>query len=184
MNIKFSNKEKIILGVYLFVILILGTGITYSFFLLADRAKKDSTKVYAGKLDVNYIEGNQVVADVLYPIQEPDFNVVKDVYKNRFTVSSEGTLEQNVSINFQVSRNEFSENTIKYALYNSNGTKLATGYLNQGMVTLIDNLYFKEVESRDYVLIIWLQETPENQSSEQGNRLAGRIVIQSKQYGY
>ena len=52
------------------------------------------------------------------------------------------------------------------------------------MVTLIDNLYFKEVESRDFVLILWLQETPEDQSIEQGNKLAGRIVIQSKQYGY
>lgn len=184
MNIKFNKKEKIILVVYLFTILILGVGITYSFFLLADRAKKDSTKVYAGKLDVNYIEGSLVVADVLYPIPEPNFNVEKDVYKNRFIVSSEGTLEQNVSINFQVSRNEFSDNAIKYALYDSNGTKLSTGYINKGMVTLIDNLYFKEIESRDYILIIWLQETPENQSSEQGNKLAGRIVIQSKQYGY
>ena len=96
MNIKFNKKEKIILVVYLFVILILGAGITYSFFLLADRAKEDSTKVYAGKLDVNYIEGSQVIADILYPIPEPNFNVEKDVYKNRFTVSSEGTLEQNI----------------------------------------------------------------------------------------
>ena len=184
MNIKFNKKEKIILVVYLFVILILGAGITYSFFLLADRAKEDSTKVYAGKLDVNYIEGSQVIADILYPIPEPNSNVEKDVYKNRFTVSSEGTLEQNISINFQVSRNEFSKDAIKYALYDGDGTKLATGYLNQGMVTLIDNLYFKEVESRDFVLILWLQETPEDQSIEQGNKLAGRIVIQSKQYGY
>lgn len=184
MNIKFKKKEKIILVVYLFIILIMGVGITYSFFLLADKAKKDSTKVYAGRLDVSYKKGSQVIANTLYPIQEPNFNVEKDVYKNRFTVSSEGTLEQNVSINFQVSKNEFSNNAIKYALYDSNGLKLSTGYINQGMVTLIDNLYFKEIESRDFVLIIWLQETPEDQSMEQGNKLAGRVVIQSKQYGY
>ena len=184
MNIKFNKREKIILVVYLLVILIMGVGITYSFFLLADRAKEDSTKVYAGRLDVNYKVSDKVIADVLYPIPEPNFYVEKDVYKSSFTVSSEGTLEQNVSINFQVSRNEFSKDAIRYALYDSNGMKLATGYINQGMVTLIDNVYFKEIESRDYVLIIWLQETPDDQSGEQGNRLAGRIVIQSKQYGY
>lgn len=152
--------------------------------MLADRAKKDSTRVYAGKLDVKYTKGNDVITNTLYPIPEPSFEETKDIYKTTFTVGSEGTLEQNVSINFQVAKNEFSTNAIKFALYSGDGEKINTGYLNTGMVTLIDNLYFEKVETREYVLIIWLQETPEDQSAEQGSKLSGRIVVNSKQYGY
>ena len=184
MNINITKKQKIIVIAYLVVIFIIGIGITYSFFMLANRAKKDSTRVYAGNLSINYVKGNDVIANTLYPIPEPSFDETKDVYKNSFVVSSEGTLEQNVSINFEVSKNTFSNNTIKFALYTRDGEKLSTGYINQGMVNLIDNLYYKENETRKYVLIIWLQETPEDQSGEQGNKLSGRIVIRSKQYGY
>lgn len=184
MNINLSKKEKIIIISYLVVIFIIGLGITYSFFMLADRAQKDSTKVYAGKLEVKYTQGNDVITNTLYPIQEPSFEETKQVYKTSFTVSSEGTLEQNVSINFQVAKNEFTNNTIKFALYSDSGNKISTGFLNEGLVILADNLYFDKIETRKYVLIIWLQESPDDQSTEQGNKLSGRIVISSKQYGY
>ena len=72
---------------------------------------------------------------------------------------------------------------IRYAIYNSNGTRLSTGYLNQGFTTMIDNLYFKPVETREFVLIIWLESKPYEQF-EQGNKLSGTIVIESRQYGY
>lgn len=184
MKININKKEKVIIIIYLLFILVLGLGITYSFFLLSARAKEDSSRVYAGTLDIDYKKGSQVVAGILYPIPEPDINATKDVYKTNFTVSSNGSLEQDVSINFQVAKNGFSNNAIKYALYDISGTKLSIGYINQGMVNLIDNLYFEPVEEREFVLIIWLQETPLDQSSEQGSALSGRIVIESKQYGY
>lgn len=184
MNIKYSRREKLLIIFYLFMIFFLGLGITFSYFLLADSANKDSTKVYAGRLDVSYIQGNQVTTEVLYPMSEPNFDTYRDVYRNRFAVSTDGTLEQNVEIGFNITKNQFSNDMIRYALYTSDGTKISTGYLNEGYVVLIDNLYFKEIESREFVLIIWLEEKPFEQAGEMGNKLFGKIIINSKQYGY
>lgn len=184
MNIKIKRNEKVLITIYLFLIIILGLGITYSFFTMASRAKEDSTKVYAGWLDIDYNEGNTIVTDSLFPMHEPSFNETRNIYKKKFSVNSKGTLEQNVSISFEVSKNEFSTNSIKYSLYNYNGTKLSSGYVNNGLVTLVDNQYFKENETRDYILIIWLEENSKDQTKEQGKMLSGTIVVQSKQYGF
>lgn len=183
MNIKYSKKEKILIIFYLIMICFLGLGISYSFYLLAQSAEKDSTKVYAGRLDINYIQGNVVSTESLQPIPEPDFYTTDTVYRNTFGVRTDGTLEQTVEIGFDVSKNEFTDDMLRYALYTEEGIKLATGYLNEGFVTMIDNVYFKAVETRNFVLMIWLEEKPYEQY-EQGNRLYGKIVINSKQYGY
>jgi len=184
MNIRYSRKEKILIIFYLFMIFFLGLGITFSYYLLADSANNDSTKVYAGRLDVSYIQGNQVTTEVLYPMSEPDFNTVTNVYRNRFSVSTDGTLEQNVQIGFDITNNQFSDDMIRYALYSSTGNKLSTGYLNEGFVVMIDNLYFRAIENREFVLIIWMEEKPFEQAEEMGNKLFGKIIINSKQYGY
>ena len=184
MNIKYSKKEKFLIIFYLVMIIFLGVGITFSFYLLASSAEDDSSRVYAGRLDVNYIQGNEVTADTLYPIASVDFNTVENVYRNRFSVGTDGTLEQNVEIGFNITKSEFSNDMVRYTLFSGAGVELSTGYLNEGFVTMQDNLYFKEIETRDFVLIIWLEEKPFEQSEEQGNRLFGKIVINSKQYGY
>lgn len=183
MNIKFNKKEKFLICFYLFMIVILGFGISFSFFLLAESAEKDSTKVYAGRLDIKYKQGENVIAKTLYPIPEPDFYTTDSIYRTNFSVASDGTLEQNVQIGFNITENLFSEDMIRYALYSSNGTKLSTGYLNEGHVVMMDNIYFKPVEEREFVLIIWLEEKPFEQK-EQDNRLTGHFIIKSKQYGY
>lgn len=184
MNIKYSRKEKFLIIFYLFMIFFLGIGITFSYFLLADSADEDSTRVYAGRLDINYIQGNVIAAKELYPIPEPDFNSTENIYRNRFAVSTDGTLEQNVQIGFDISENQFSKDMMRYAIYSSDGNKLSTGYLNEGFEVMIDNLYFQPIETREFVLIIWLEEKPFEQGDEQGRKLFGKIVINSKQYGY
>lgn len=184
MNINYTKKEKILIISYLVMIVFLGLGISFSYFLLADSADKDSTRVYAGRLDISFIQGNEINTEVLYPIPKPDFNTKEKIYKNRFTVSTEGTLEQNVAISFNILENQFSEDMIRYSLYNGDGIELSTGYLNKGLETLIDNLYFKPIETREFVLIVWLEEKPFEQIEEQGCKLFGRIHVNSKQYGY
>jgi len=184
MNIKYSRKEKILIIFYLIMIFFLGIGMTFSYYLLADSAQKDSTRVYSGTLDISYIQGNQVTTEKLQPIPEPEFDSYKDIYRNRFTVSTSGTLEQTVQIGFDISKNEFSNNSLRYAFYTGQGEKISSGYLNDGFVTFVDNLYFTENESREYVLLIWLEEKPIDQSEQQGCKLYGKIHVNSKQYGY
>lgn len=184
MNIKYSRKEKILIISYLVMIFFLGIGITFSYFLLADSADKDSTRVYAGTLDISYIQGNQVTTEKLQPISEPEFDTYEDIYRNRFTVSTNGTLEQVVQIGFNISENQFSRDMLRYAFYTGEGEKISTGYLNEGFEIFVDNVYFAENESREYVLIIWLEEKPFDQTEEQGCKLFGKIHVNSKQYGY
>lgn len=184
MKVRYTKKEKFLIIFYLVMIFFLSLGISFSYFLLADSAKKDTTKVYAGRLDVNYIQGNDVVFDPLYPIPTPDFNTRKNVYRNKFYVNSDGTLEQNVQIGFDILKTEFSKDMIRYRLYTGSGEELSTGYLNEGFVVMIDNLYFEAIESREFVLMIWLEEKPFEQTDQMENKLYGRIIINSKQYGY
>ena len=120
----------------------------------------------------------------MYPIADPDFNETENIYKNRFYVKSDGTLEQNVQIGFDIYSNEFSKDMIRYKLYTGTGTELSTGYLNEGYQVMIDNLYFEPVEKREFVLFLWLEEKPYEQSEEMENKLKGTIRVKAKQYGY
>ena len=181
---KYSKREVFNLIIYLLIIFFVGTGLTFSYFNLVNSAEKDSTKIYAGRMDINYIQGNEVSTDILYPISEPTFTTIRNVYRNKFEIRTVGTLEQMVSIYFETSLNQFSENSIKYAIYSSNGNKLKTGYINEGKNLLVDNLYFSENENREFVLILWLDDNGNDQNSNQGRKLTGKIVVESTQLKY
>lgn len=181
MKKRYSKKEVFLIVIYLISIFFIGIGVTFSYFSMVKSANKDSTKIYSGTLNINYIQGSDVSIDVLYPISEPSFNTSRNVYRNKFGVNTDGTLEQNVSIRFFASDTTFSNNSIKYALYNSNGTKIETGYINKGLTVLTDNLYFKSVETREFVLLLWLDENSKDQNLEQDKKLTGTIIIESTQ---
>lgn len=181
---KYSKRKIFSIVVYLLIIFFVGTGLTFSYFNLVNSADKDSTKIYAGRMDINFIQGAEVTTDILYPISEPSFNQIRNVYRNKFEISTVGTLEQMVSIIFETSQNEFSANSIKYAIYSSSGNKLKTGYINEGKSLLIDNIYFSENEKREFVLILWLDNNGSNQNDSQGKKLSGTIVVESTQLKY
>lgn len=181
---KYSKREIFYIVIYLLIIFFIGTGLTFSYLNLVNSAEKDSTRIYAGRMDINFIQGQEVSTDILYPISEPSFNQIRNVYRNRFEISTIGTLEQMVSIKFETSLNEFSNNSIKYAIYSGSGNKLADGYINEPKSTLAENLYFTENETREFVLIIWLDNSNQNQNSNQGKILKGTIVVESTQLIY
>ena len=180
MDKKYNKGEKIGIIMYLLTMCFIGIGATFAY-LSVSQDEEDAAKVYAGRIDVNYIDGNEVSADLLYPISEPEFNNTKNVYRKKFGIRTEGTLEQLVSVDFQVTNTEFNNNSIKYALYTSEGRKLATGYINGGVNNLTKNLYFKPTELKEYVLILWLDENGNDQNEEQNKKLAGTIIIDSVQ---
>lgn len=184
MKKKYSRKEIFNIIIYLLVIFFIGIGVTFSYFALVAQADKDSTRIYAGKMDINFIQGQEVSTDILYPISEPSFNAIRNVYRNKFSINTTGTLEQLVSINFKTTVNEFASDSIKYAIYTSSGAKIATGYINQEKNILVDNLYFKENENREFVLLIWLDNNYKDQNLEQGKKLTGTIIVESTQMKY
>jgi len=181
---RYSKKEIFNIVLYLLIIFFIGTGLTFSYFALVAQADKDSTQIYAGTMDINFIEGQEVSTDILYPIKEPSFNTTNNVYRNRFAIRTNGTLEQMVSINFETSFNEFLKDSIRYAIYTGNGIKLATGYINEEKSILANNLYFSENETREFVLLIWLSNNNVNQNLDQGKEMNGTIVVESTQLKY
>jgi len=184
MGRKYSKKEMFNIILYLLVIFFIGAGVTFSYFALVAEADKDSTRIYAGKMDISFIQGQDVSVDILYPISEPSFNAIRNVYRNRFSIKTTGTLEQMVSIRFKSTLNEFADDSIKYAMYTADGNKLATGYINQIDNLLVDNLYFRENEDREFVLLIWLDNNGKDQNLEQKKKLTGTIIVDSVQMKY
>lgn len=183
-----SSEEKKRIFYMIVLVLTLITmiiGATLAYFALIASQKKDDTVLYTGKLEINYIDGVYVKNPKLIPINNPSYDTTDGVYRNSFIVSSSGTLEQVITLELEVSNNEFSDNALKYILYNDKGQFMSQGSISKtGKITLSDNLYLKPVGTAQYTLIIWLDNTDYNQNYEMGNTITGKINIYSKQLKY
>ena len=81
--------------------------------------------------------------------------------------------------------NEFRENAIKYAIYNSQGQKLTGGNVpKNGKVILGNDMYLEATGVATFTLLIWLDNTSYNQNSEMGKAITAKINIISKQIRY
>lgn len=158
------------------------TGATYAY-LLATGNKNNDVIVEAGTLSIKYIDGINVNNPKLYPRSEPnDISDFANAYVKRFQVKSTGTLDQYISIYFDVTKNEFSSNIIKYAIYNVD-EKLNVGYINGvGQVKLINNAFLKSGDTASYVLLVWLDDNNKNQDIEKDKNISGTIIVDAIQY--
>lgn len=191
-----SSKEKkhlfyMIVLILTFIVMIIGATIAY--FSLRESQKDEGTKLYTGKLEINYIDGIFLKNPELWPINRPNYKSFKDVYRNNFKVASSGTLDQTIAINLIMKENEFQADAIKYILFNDKGIEISTGdipHINpeettkEVTINLIDNLYLAHDGIASYTLMIWLDNTKYNQNFEMGNKIRGRISILSKQLKY
>lgn len=160
-------------------------GATLAYFSLVASQQEEGTVLYTGKLEINYIDGVYIKNPTLLPMSEPNYNTYENVYRNNFSVTSSGTLEQTISVELEISNNEFQENAIKYIIYNEKGQKLANGNVPKtGKMTLISDMYLSKTGTVKYTLIIWLDNTNYNQNSEMGKVITGKININSKQIRY
>jgi hypothetical protein len=163
--------------------MIIGASIAY--FSLLDSQKEEGTVLYTGKLEINYIDGVYIKNPELIPIKNPDYNTYEGVYRNSFAIASSGTLEQTIDLELEITRNEFTENAIRYAIFNEAGNRITSGYVpKEGKVTLATNMYLSATGTAKYTLIIWLDNTGYNQNGEMGKSISGKINIHSKQLRY
>lgn len=181
-----EEKKKIFYTIVLILTLItMIVGATLAYFSLVASQKKDDTVLYTGKLEINYIDGVHIKNPVLTPKENPDFYTTEGVYKNTFKVTSSGTLDQTIDIELELSKNEFSPNIMKYKIFNDKGQTLTTGFLpKEGRITLLNNIFLESTGTSTYTLMIWINSTGENQNSELGKTISGRIHIHSKQVKY
>lgn len=178
-----DSKKKIFYTIVLILTLIamiISSSIAY--FSIVSSQKDEETKLYTGKLEINYIDGVYIKNPELWPIKKPNYNTTKDVYRNTFTVASSGTLDQTISVDLIVTKNEFASGAIKYSIYNEKGKELSTGSVpKEGKVNLTNNLFLAHDGTVKYTLLVWLDNTNYNQNFEMGNTITGKISILSKQ---
>ena len=181
-----EEKKKIFYTIVLILTLItMIIGASLAYFSLVGSQKEESTVLYTGKLEINYIDGVYIKNPELIPMKNPDYNTYKGLYRNRFSVASSGTLEQTIDIELQMATNEFIENSVKYVIFNDKGQKIKTGTVpKEGKVTIASNMYLEATATAQYTLMVWLDNTNYNQNSEMGKKLLGRINIHSKQLRY
>lgn len=179
------NKKDIFYFVVLILTLITMTvGITLTYFSMLAKEEDDSTRIQTGTLAINYIDGKEIDTYALMPISEPTLNTKYSVYKKEFYVSSTGTLDQTLDLYMNVTKNEFSKNALKYALYNSSNRKIADGYIPEAAgekMLMKSGVYLKNNTTDKFTVLIWLQENNQNQDNEVGNTFIGGFDITATQ---
>ena len=92
-----KNRRDIFYLILLVLTLItMLVGITFTYFSLLSSEKEDSTRIKTGTISINYVDGREINTYLLLPIDEPNLDIKYSVYKKMFTVSSSGTLDQNI----------------------------------------------------------------------------------------
>lgn len=178
--------------IFYFILLILTmitmlVGVTFTYFNLIAKEKDDSTKIHTGSLSINYVDGMAIDTYALMPIDEPNLDTVYSVYKKKFVVESDGTLDQMLDLYIKVTKNTFANNALKFALYDSSNSKLADGYIpNEENATVLmkSDVYLKSNNSKNFTVLIWLQENNQNQDYEQGQTFVGGFEITATQVKY
>ena len=181
-----ESKKQIFYMIVLFLTLItMIVGATIAYFKLVASQEEEATVLYTGMLEINYIDGVYIKDPTLIPTSAPGYNTYEGVYRNSFQVTSSGTLDQAITLELAISKNEFSTNALKYAVYNSKGQKITSGNVpKEGTATLARDMFLKSTGTAQYTLIIWFQDTGNNQNGDMGKIISGKINIHSKQIRY
>lgn len=186
------NDSKSKNDIFYFILLILTmitmvVGITFTYFSLIASEKEDGTKIQTGSLSINYIDGKAIDTYMLIPISEPSINTEYSVYKKKFSVSSDGSLDQTLDIYMNVTKNEFANNALKYALYDSTNKKVSSGNVSNiegTKILMASGFELKNNSTENFTVLIWLQENNQNQDYEQGNVFVGGFDITATQKKY
>ena len=179
-----SKKNLFYLVVLIMTLIAMIISATIAYFSLIDSQREEGTVLYTGKLEIDYIDGVYIKDPILFPMDDVSFETMDDVYRNRFSVKSSGTLDQTISVDLDITLNEFSPNALKYAVYNNNGVRLSTGYVPvSGIVNLVSNMFLEHDGTAYYTLIIWWDGSdPEfDMRVDAGKEVSGKINIKSVQ---
>lgn len=178
-----ANKKDIfyiIVLILTFITVIIGA--TFALYTFIFSQKEGSSAVYTGTLSIEYLSGKIISFNLLYPTEKPSLDTEKNVYKNNFRVTNTGSLDALINITIDINKNEFSGETLRYSLYNGEGTEVAEGYI-EGInnATIVSNILLKGNQKVDYTLLIWIAENGQNQNQEMKKTLTGLIRVDAAQ---
>lgn len=178
-----TNKKDIfyiIVLVLTFITVIVGA--TFALYTLIFSQKEGTSAVYTGTLSIEYLSGNIINCNLLYPTEHPNYETEKNVYKNKFRVTNTGSLDSLLLIEININHNEFSNKTLMYTLYNQNGEELSNGYIEgQTKTTIANNIELDNGITEEFTLIVWIKENGQNQNQEMKKNLTGLIKVDASQ---
>lgn len=170
----------VIVLILTFITVIVGTAFAIYSFIFSQ--KEGTSAVYTGTLSIEYLSGQIINCNLLYPTEKPDINTEKNIYKNNFRVKNTGSLDSTIDISIQINQNEFSNETLKYALYDDDNTELAEGFIEgKNSAPIINNMILENNETAEFNLIIWIAENGQNQNQEMKKNLTGLIKVDANQ---
>ena len=179
-HVKRKDFFYIVILILTFVTVIVGAAFAlYTFFF---SQKEGSSAVYTGTLSIEYLSGDIINCNYLYPTDNPKFDSEKNVYKNTFRVRNTGSLDSLLQIKININYNEFSSGTLMYSIYNSAGDELFNGYIDgQASTIMATNIELKNNATEKYTLMIWIKESGSNQNTEMKKNLTGTIQVDASQ---
>ncbi len=177
-----KKKDLLYIIVLILTLIVMIIGATFAYFKLVGSQKEEGTVLYTGTLKINYLDGTEINDPVLLPTTNVNYDTHNNVYRNNFEITSTGTLDQTISVDLEITRNDFNENELKYVLYSNQGKQLATGNVPKtGTINLTNNVFLGSKETAKYTLIIWWNSTNTNQMPTTDSIITGRINADAKQ---
>lgn len=177
-----DKKDIFYIAVLILTFIAVIVGATFAIYSFIFSQKEGTSAVYTGTLSIEYLSGEIINCNLLYPTEKPNINTEKNVYKNKFRVTNTGSLDSLLTIKVDINKNEFSNKTLKYSLYNSEETEVAEGYIEgKSSSTIAGNITLKNNETENYTLMIWIAENGENQNQEMKKNLTGLIRVDANQ---
>lgn len=182
MNNTSEKKDLFYIIVLILTFITVIIGATFALYYLIHRQKEGTSAVYTGTLSIEYLSGNIIDCNYLYPIEQPNLEDTTNVYKNNFRVKNTGSLDSLLKIEIDINQNEFSNRTLMYSLYNKEQEELSTGYIEGETSSIIaNNIYLQSNTTEEYNLIIWIKENGQNQNNEMKKNLTGLIRVDASQ---
>lgn len=182
MNNTADKKDIFYIVVLILTFITVIIGATFALYAFIFSQEEGTSAVYTGTLSIEYLSGEIIKFNRLYPTEKPSITETENVYSNNFRVTNTGSLDSVLTILIDIKENQFSNNTLKYSLYNKDKIELAEGYIEgKKTVTLANNIVLKNNTTEEYKLIVWIAETGENQNKEMKKTLSGVIQVDAAQ---
>ena len=157
-------------------------GMTFAAYTWIFKQKEGTSSVYTGTLKVTYYSGNVIDVNLLWPIEKPSIDDTDKIYRNDFEVSNTGTLDAIMRVEIVPEQNEFANDILNYVLYDSEKNEISTGVINGiNNIDIVSNVVLESEKTEKYTLIIWLQESNENQNSEMKKNFLASISVDADQ---
>jgi len=182
MNSAANKKEFFYIVVLILTFITVLIGATFALYSLIFRQEEGTSAVYTGTFAIEYLSGEIIDFHLLKPTVEPTLDTVDNVYRNNFRVKNTGSLDSFISVMIEVNKNEFSNDILMYSLYDGDETVIASGFLQGSKdILLSGDIELANGETEDFVLLIWLNESGDEQNSEMKKSFTGQIVVDATQ---